>query len=235
MSSSRRELIDQVRFTPHAEYAFRHPLIRTVAYESTAQIRSRPTAPAPGRRDRARDPASADENAALIAEHLEAAGDLHAAFGWHMRAGTWCDQPRHRRRAHELGAGPKDRRRPTRPTTPTGPSCASHRAPCCAATAWRVGGSGADTGFDELRELCTAAGDQRSLAIGMAGLVIDAHTYNAPARGVAAGHRTRRHARIDRRPALTVACRLRGGRGKHETAEMAERCGCRTGHRLVRR
>ena len=28
------ELIDQVRFTPHAEYAFRHPLIRTVAYES---------------------------------------------------------------------------------------------------------------------------------------------------------------------------------------------------------
>ena len=30
----RAELIDQVRFTPRAEYAFRHPLIRTVAYES---------------------------------------------------------------------------------------------------------------------------------------------------------------------------------------------------------
>ena len=28
------DLIDQVRFTPRAEYAFRHPLIRTVAYES---------------------------------------------------------------------------------------------------------------------------------------------------------------------------------------------------------
>ena len=28
------ELVDQVRFTPHAEYAFRHPLIRAVAYES---------------------------------------------------------------------------------------------------------------------------------------------------------------------------------------------------------
>ena len=27
--------------------------------------------------------------------------------------------------------------------------------------------------FDELRELCTAAGDKASLAIGMAGLVID--------------------------------------------------------------
>ena len=28
------ELIDQVRFSPTAEYAFRHPLIRAVAYES---------------------------------------------------------------------------------------------------------------------------------------------------------------------------------------------------------
>ena len=28
------ELIDQIRFTPHAEYAFHHPLIRAVAYES---------------------------------------------------------------------------------------------------------------------------------------------------------------------------------------------------------
>ena len=33
-----------------------------------------------------RDRAAADENAALIAEHLEAAGDLHAAYQWHMRA-----------------------------------------------------------------------------------------------------------------------------------------------------
>jgi adenylate cyclase len=39
-------------------------------------------------------------------------------------------------------------------------------------SAWRVGGSGADTGFDELRELCTAAGDKRSLAIGMTGHVV---------------------------------------------------------------
>src|SRR5262249_32271407 len=84
------ELIDQVRFTPSAEYAFRHPLIRAVAYES--QLKS----------DRAelhrhvaaaiesRDPAAAEENAALIAEHLEAAGDLHGAYQWHMRAATWA-------------------------------------------------------------------------------------------------------------------------------------------------
>ena len=36
------------------------------------------------------DPASVEKNAALIAEHLEAAGDLREAFGWHMRAGTWA-------------------------------------------------------------------------------------------------------------------------------------------------
>jgi adenylate cyclase len=35
------------------------------------------------------EPGSADENAALIAENLEAAGDLRAAFDWHMRAGGW--------------------------------------------------------------------------------------------------------------------------------------------------
>ena len=83
------ELIDQVRFTPSAEYAFHHPLIRAVAYES--QLKS----------DRAqwhrrlaaaiqeREPGSVEENAALIAEHLEAAGELHAAYGWHMRAAAW--------------------------------------------------------------------------------------------------------------------------------------------------
>jgi predicted ATPase len=86
----RVELIDQVCFTPSAEYAFRHPLIRTVAYESQlksdrAQLHRRLAAAI-----ESRNPAAADENAALIAEHLEAAGDLHAAYGWHMRAATWA-------------------------------------------------------------------------------------------------------------------------------------------------
>ena len=86
----RAELIDQVRFTPSAEFAFRHPLIRTVAYESQlksdrAELHRRVAAAI-----ESRDPAAVDENAALIAEHLEAAGDLHAAYGWHMRAATWA-------------------------------------------------------------------------------------------------------------------------------------------------
>ena len=43
--------------------------------------------------------------------------------------------------------------------------------------AYRIGGTVADIGFDELRDLCTAAGDKLSLAIGMAGLVM-ALTFN---------------------------------------------------------
>ena len=39
--------------------------------------------------------------------------------------------------------------------------------------AWRVHVNVAGDRIDELRELCTAAGDKASLAIGMAGLVID--------------------------------------------------------------
>ena len=83
------ELIDQITFTRRPEYVFHHPLIRTVAYESQlksdrAELHRRLAAAI-----ESRDPASADENAALIAEHLEAAGDLHAAYGWHMRAATW--------------------------------------------------------------------------------------------------------------------------------------------------
>ena len=39
------------------------------------------------------------------------------------------------------------------------------------ASAWLAGGSVADTGFDELRELASAAGDKVSLAMGMSGWV----------------------------------------------------------------
>ena len=42
----------------------------------------------------------------------------------------------------------------------------------------RVAGSIADTGFDELRDLCSAAGDTVSLAIGMAGLMMTLVFHN---------------------------------------------------------
>ncbi len=164
------ELVDQVRFTPHAEYAFHHPLIRTVAYET--QLKSdrvelhRRLATAIEQRH----PDSLDENAALIAEHFEAADDLRAAFGWHMRAGAWA-QSRDIRAARISW----ERARTVADRLPTDdPGRASMRiAPrtlLCMNTV-RVAGSIADTGFDELRDLCSAAGDTLSLAIGMAGLM----------------------------------------------------------------
>ena len=164
------ELVDQVRFTPHAEYAFHHPLIRTVAYET--QLKSdrvelhRRLATAIEQRH----PDSLEENAALIAEHFEAADDLRAAFGWHMRAGAWA-QSRDIRAARVSW----ERARTVADRLPTDdPGRASMRiAPrtlLCVNTV-RVAGTIADTGFDELRELCSAAGDTVSLAIGMAGLM----------------------------------------------------------------
>jgi adenylate cyclase len=164
------ELVDQVRFTPHAEYAFHHPLIRTVAYET--QLKSdrvelhRRLATAIEHRH----PDSLEENAALIAEHFEAAGDLGAAFGWHMRAGAWA-QSRDIRAARSSW----ERARTVADRLPSEePGRASMRiAPrllLCINTV-RVAGSIADTGFDELRDLCSAAGDTVSLAIGMGGLM----------------------------------------------------------------
>ena len=127
------ELIDQVRFTRQPEYVFHHPLIRTVAYESQlksdrAELHRRLAAAI-----EAREPESADQNAALIAEHLEAAGDLHAAYGWHMRAATWSTNRDIARGATELGARAPRSPTPYPPMTWTERPCASPPAPCCAA------------------------------------------------------------------------------------------------------
>jgi class 3 adenylate cyclase len=167
------ELIDQVRFNPSAEYAFHHPLIRAVSYES--QLKS----------DRAewhrrlataiqeRAHGSVEDNAALIAEHLQAAGDLHAAYGWHMRAAassanrnvgaarvSW---ERARQIADQLPAERAD-------------TLSMRIAPrtMLGATAWQARAVQESRGrFAELRELCSAAGDKVSLAIGMTGLATE--------------------------------------------------------------
>jgi adenylate cyclase len=164
------ELIDQVKFTGEGEFAFRHPLVRTVAYES--QLKS---ARAVLHRRLAgiietRNPESVDESAALIAEHLAAAGDLHAAFGWHMRAGSWLtnrDITSARlswERAQVIADGlPTDDpdRLPMRIAPRT----------LLSLSVWRAGGTMEDVAFGELRALTSAAGDKVSLAIAMAGQV----------------------------------------------------------------
>ena len=82
------ELIDQTEFVPRQRYCFRHPLVRAVAYESQLSAAGhRPIAGWP-RRLSARSGA-VDENAALIATHLEAAGEVVEAYHWHLRAAEW--------------------------------------------------------------------------------------------------------------------------------------------------
>ena len=164
------EFVDRVSLTSQAEYVFHHPLIRAVAYESQlksdrAELHRRVAAAI-----EARQPESIDENAALIADHLEAAGDLHAAFEWHMRAGNWSTHrditgarmswERARHVADRLPA--EDPRRMTMRIAPRTWLCA---------TIWRVSASLDDIDFAELRGLTAAAGDKRSLVIGMTGLV----------------------------------------------------------------
>jgi class 3 adenylate cyclase len=166
------ELVDQIRFTGEPEYAFHHPLIRTVAYESQlksdrADLHRRVAAAI-----ESHDPAAADENAALIAEHLEAAGDLQATYGWHMRAATWATHrdvtaarlswERATQIADALPAG--DPNRAAMRIVPRTMLCG---------TAWRAHVSDAGDRFEELRGLSAAAGDKASLAIAMAGLAID--------------------------------------------------------------
>jgi hypothetical protein len=168
------ELIDQTRFTGQPEYVFHNPVIRTVAYESQlksdrAHMHRRVAAAI-----ESRDPAGADANAALIAEHLEGAGDPHAAYGWHMRAATWATnrdiaaaRPSWERAARIADALPADD--PNRAAMRIAP-----RTMLCG-TAYRVDEHVGDR-FNELREMCTAAGDKASLTIAMAGLVMD-HAY----------------------------------------------------------
>jgi adenylate cyclase len=165
------ELIDQTEFLPRQRYCFHHPLVRTVAYESQlsstrAQAHSRLAAAI-----KARDPRSADENAALIASHLEAAGELAAAYLWHMRAAEWL-------RPRDLPAARTEwesaRRTADRLPDDHDDVTALRIAPrtMLLSTAFYVGGDVyTDEHFREFRDLAMQTGDLRSLAIGMAGRI----------------------------------------------------------------
>ena len=104
--------------------------------------------------------------------------------------------------------------------TRTAPPCASPRAPCLCGTGWRVHANVAGDRFEELRELCSAAGDKASLAIAMAGLVVELRASGPGARGLAAGIGS--HGRslesVDD-PTLTVGLSLPLIYAKIETAE----------------
>ena len=170
------ELIDPLD-SAGAEYAFRHPLIRAVAYESQLKSERAQVHRQLATEIERHEPARTEENAALIATHLETAGDLHAAYGWHMRAAAWLAErdigaaraswQRARAVADRLPADDPDRI--AMQTVPNAMLCA---------TIWISGGSVDHAGFADLRELCAASGDQVSLATGMAGMVMALSGHN---------------------------------------------------------
>ena len=186
------ELIDQTVFGPRPQYAFRHALIRAVAYESQlksdrAQLHRRLAATIE----------QDDQNAALIAEHLEAAGDSRAAYDWHMRAGTWStirditaartSWVRARQVADALPVDDPDR-------------LAMRIAPrtICVRPRYRSTASIVDSGFEELRELCAAAGDKAVTGHGDVRPDDRAHGTGPTSGGSAARDRARGAAGVDR-------------------------------------
>ena len=171
------QLVEQVGCAPHGTYAFCHPLIQQVAYES--QLKA-------GRSELHRRVAAVmqrthggftGQDAAIVATQYAAAGDLRDAYDWHMQAATWYgarDIPS-ARKSWQQAVRAADRLPdddPDRLTMRIAP-----RALLCGST-FQVGGTPADTGFDELRELTAEAGDKKSLAIGMAGQLTTL-TFNA--------------------------------------------------------
>ena len=111
-----------------------------------------------------------------VAEHLEAAGDLREAYAWHMRAGAWWIR-------RDIGAARLSWQRARQvadrlPPDEDGVTAMriAPRAYLCG-SAWLADGNVADTGFDELRDLCTQTGDEVSLAMGIGGQVM-ARTFH---------------------------------------------------------
>ncbi|MGA8253980.1 MAG: adenylate/guanylate cyclase domain-containing protein [Mycobacterium sp.] len=215
------QLVEQVGFTPHATYAFCHPLIQQVAYES--QLKA-------GRSELHRRVAAVmqrtqggftGQEAAIVATQYAAAGDLRDAYDWHMQAATWYgarDIPA-ARKSWQQALRVADRLPdddPDRLTMRIAP-----RALLCGST-FQVGGTPADTGFDELRELTAAAGDKKSLAIGMAGhlttLTFNAH--HSEAASMASEFATLVESIDD--PAMTVGLFYAAAHAKWEAGEATE-------------
>lgn len=167
------DLINQVRFVDSAEFCFHHPLIRTVAYKSQLKTDRARWHRRLAAAIQERSPDSTDENAALIASHLQAAGDTRSAYDWHMRAATWAavrdidsarlSWERARQIADAVPSEDTDR-------------LSMRIAPRTMLYVTDGLGSAVEQDgkrFAELRKMCSAAGDKVSLAIAMSGRIVE--------------------------------------------------------------
>ena len=74
---------------PVFEYAFKHPLTHEVAYQSQLQSRRAGIHSTVAQALEAQAGEKLDEQAALLAHHCEAAGEILNAARWHRRAAEW--------------------------------------------------------------------------------------------------------------------------------------------------
>jgi hypothetical protein len=159
-----------------------------------------------------------DQNAALIAEHLEAAGDLVAAYEWHMRAGGWSSnrdivaaQQSWERALAVADALPADS--PNRLAMRIAP-----RTLICGST-FRKFHPDISARFEELRELCAQADDKASLAMGMAGLTVEHVLHNRLRDASRLASEYMAIVESLDNPGLTVALSFAGIVAKHHTGE----------------
>ncbi|MDV7174347.1 adenylate/guanylate cyclase domain-containing protein [Gordonia amicalis] len=167
------EIIERVGAGSSVEYVFRHPLIWAVAYRSMLRSQRAWWHRRVAEVIESTKPELAEQNAALIAEHLHAAGELHAAYSWHMRAATRSTNRDVRaarsswQKAAEIAEAlpDDDPERLSMRIAPTTMLCA---------TDWQdYGVRCSAVRFAELSRLCEQAGDAVSLAIGRSGLTAD--------------------------------------------------------------
>jgi adenylate cyclase len=210
------ELVDQTGTESRLEYAFRHPLIRAVAYESQlksdrAQLHRRVSAVIE----------QDDQNAALIAEHLEAAGDLAHAYEWCMRAAAWsanrdlaAAQLSWERALAVADALPADV--PNRLAMRIAP-----RTLICG-NSWKRFHPDISSRFEELRDLCAEADDKASLAVGMAGMTVEHVLLGRVLDASRLASETMAVVEAIDDPALTIGLSFAAIVAKHETGETAE-------------
>ena len=83
------EFVYHLSESPDVQYAFKHPLTQEVAYHSQLSERRARLHAAVARAIEAVHPDKLDENAALLAQHWERAGEPAVAAQWHSRAAAW--------------------------------------------------------------------------------------------------------------------------------------------------
>jgi class 3 adenylate cyclase/tetratricopeptide (TPR) repeat protein len=159
------EFLYERALSSEAQYTFKHPLQREVAYRSQLGARR---ALLHGRVARAIQelyPDRLDERAALVAHHFEQAGETLDAARWHRRAARWAGV-----HDHTLALRHWQRARALLATMPESKEVIRLRLGCCPQVLiglW-YGGASEDEAtlvFNEGRELADRAADFRSLAL----------------------------------------------------------------------